>query len=128
MTLIDTSAWIDFFKGTPAAVRRIDALLADGDAAITGPVLAEVLSGTRTKEAYRHLRELLLGLEWLSEPAEAWGLVADARFALARQGTQASLVDLLIALNARAAGASLLTRDRDFTRIRDVVPLELEVF
>lgn len=128
MTLIDTSAWIDFFRGSPAAVRRIDPLLASGTAAIAGPVYAEVLSGAPTRAAYLHLREQLLGLEWMPDPDEAWNQVADARFELARRGWQASIVDLWIALTARAAAVTLLTRDRDFSRIREVIPLELEVF
>jgi predicted nucleic acid-binding protein len=128
MTLIDTSAWIDFFRGTPAAVARVDPLLESGGAAITGAVYAEVLSGARTRELFRHLGDQLLGLTWIDDAPGAWAAIADARFALARTGTQAAVVDLLVAVNARAAGASLLTRDRDFARIRSVIQLDVEIF
>jgi predicted nucleic acid-binding protein len=54
--------------------------------------------------------------------------MAAARFSLARHGTQAHLVDLVIALIASATGHTLLTRDRDFTGIARVVPLDVELF
>jgi len=64
----------------------------------------------------------------LVPPADVWERAAAARFGLARQGTQAHLVDLLIALSASHAGHALLTRDRDFTAIAQVVPLDVELF
>ncbi|MFP6665660.1 MAG: hypothetical protein VCC00_15815 [Deltaproteobacteria bacterium] len=54
--------------------------------------------------------------------------LAEARFTLARQGAQAQLIDLSIALTTDAAAAHLLTRDRDFERIAAVLPLELTIF
>jgi predicted nucleic acid-binding protein len=57
-----------------------------------------------------------------------WDQVADARFALARTGFQAAIADLVIAITALQAGHSLLSRDRDFERIRAIVPVDLAVF
>ena len=48
--------------------------------------------------------------------------------ALARGGFQAEIVDLAIAVSTLARGFRLLTRDRDFERIRTVVPIELDLF
>lgn len=127
-TLIDTSAWIAFFRGDPVAVRRVDRLLADGRAAITGPVLAEVLSGAPTRATFQMLERLLHGLERLPEPDAVWDRVAEHRFTLARRGYQASLIDLTIALTALDTDHTLLTRDRDFRRIQAVVPATLEIF
>jgi len=126
--LADSSAWIAFLRGDAAAVHRIDPLLADGRVAIAGAIYAEVLSGTASRSEFDLLSGLLRGLEWLPEPRDLWERVAEARFALARRGFQAAIVDLVIALCALEARHTLLTRDRDFTRIRTVVPFELEVF
>jgi predicted nucleic acid-binding protein len=126
--LVDTSAWIAFFHGEKDAVSRIDRLLGRGEAALSGPVYAELLSGARTRSAFEDLRSLLGSLEWLEEPPVAWDRVAETRFALARQGVQASLVDLLIAVTAVEAGTALLTRDKDFGRIARVLPLDVTVF
>ncbi len=126
--LADTSAWIAFLRGDAAAVRRIDPLLAEGRLAIAGAVYAEVLSGTTSRGDFDLLTGLLRGLEWLPEPLDSWDRVAEARFALARRGFQAAVLDLVIALCAFESRHTLLTRDRDFARIQTVVPLELEVF
>lgn len=126
--LVDTSAWVAFFRGDAAAIRRVDPLLAEGRVAITGPVFAEVLSGARRAADFDLLNRLLRGLDRLAEPEALWDRVAEHRFALARRGYQASLVDLTIALAALDSGHTLLTRDSDFRRIQAVVPAELEIF
>lgn len=127
-TIVDSSAWVDFLRGEPAAVARVSASVREGLAAITGPIAAEVLSGARSSSEYRLLREVFDGLEWVSDAASLWLRVADHRFALARGGFQAGLIDLAIAVTALDAGRKLLTRDRAFERIRTVVPIELDVF
>jgi predicted nucleic acid-binding protein len=126
--LIDTSAWIDFFRGTREAVRHIDPLIADDRAGINGVVYAEVLSGARDRPHFMRLRRTFRALGWVEEPAGIWDQVAEARFALARTGFQAAIADLLIAISALQAGHSLLARDRDFERIRAIVPVDLAVF
>ena len=126
--LVDSSVWIDFFRGDPRARARLDVLLQDDRAAVSGPIVAEVTSGARTPAIFQQLRSRLGALTMLDAPEDVWDRAAAARFALARQGTQAHLVDLLVALTASSAGHALLTRDRDFTAIARVVPLDIEVF
>ena len=127
-TLVDSSAWLDFLGGKPEASRRVDLVLAKGRAFITGPIWAELMSGATSTSQYGQLRELLEGIEWAPEPERLWVRAAEHRFALARRGFQAGLIDLTIALSASDGGYRLLTRDRDFARIRTVVPIELDLF
>ena len=127
-TLVDSSAWIAFLRGEPPAVRRIDPLLARGRAATWGPIAAEVLSGAPSRKDFDVLKRVFHGLDWLTDPPALWDRVAEHRFALARRGYQASLVDLMIALSALDAGHALLTRDSDFRTIQSVIPIEVEVF
>jgi predicted nucleic acid-binding protein len=126
--LVDTSVWVDFFRGDKQALARLDPLLRDDRAAVAGPIVAEVTSGARTPGVFQQLRARLGALTMLEPPPDLWDRVAAARFSLARQGTQAHLVDLLIALTASAAGHTLLTRDRDLADIARVVPLDVELF
>lgn len=127
-TLIDTSAWVDFFRGEVAARKKVDPLLQEGRAAICGAVHAEVLSGAKDRALYDRLALLFDGLTYFETGDAAWQKVGELRFLLARQGTQAHLVDLLIAVTAMEHGASLLTRDRDFARIAKVLPVTLKIF
>ena len=127
-TVVDTSAWVAFLRGEAVAVRRVGPLLTNGRVAITGPISAEVLSGTRSRWEFDTLKSLLEGLGRLDDPVSLWDRVAEHRFMLARKGFQASLIDVAIALSALDAGHRLLTRDADFKPIQTVVPIELEVF
>ena len=124
--LVDSSVWVDFFRGGRDVVRRVDAALAKDRVAVCGPVVAEVLSGARTRADFVRVKDAFEGLTLLPDPVDSWPRVAEARFSLARRGTQASLVDVLIALTAADAGHALLTRDADFRRIASVIPVELE--
>jgi predicted nucleic acid-binding protein len=126
--LVDSSVWIDFFRGEANTRARVDGLLAEDRVAIAGVVWAEVLSGARDRPVYLRLARSLSALRMLAEPTDIWNRVAEARFALARGGTQAAVTDLWIAIVAAASGHALLTRDRDFERIRTVVPLDLAYF
>jgi len=126
--LVDTSVWIAFFRGDKGTIARVDPLLRDDRAAVSGPIVAEVTSGARTPAAFQQLRTRLGALTALEPPSDHWERVAAARFSLARQGTQAHIVDLLIALTAASAGHTLLTRDRDFTAIAKVVALDVELY
>jgi predicted nucleic acid-binding protein len=103
-------------------------LLAEGDAAVCGPTYAELVSGAPSPAESRRLASLLQGLDWLEPATSVWGRIAEARFALARAGKQAAVLDLFIALVAADHGAELLTRDRDFEDISRVVPLQLRRF
>ncbi len=127
-TVVDTSAWVDFLRGDEEAGSRVDRLLADGAVVVTGPIRAEVLSGAQTSGQYERLRRLFEGLVRMADPPDLWDRVGEYRFALARGGFQAEIVDLAIAVTAFAGGHRLLTRDRDFSRIRTVVPIELDLF
>jgi predicted nucleic acid-binding protein len=109
-------------------VRRLDSLLAAGRVATWGPIAAEVLSGVPSRKEFDLLKRLFQGLDRLADPSALWERVAEGRFLLARRGSQASLVDLAISLAAADAGQTLLTRDADFRRIQEVVPIELDVF
>jgi predicted nucleic acid-binding protein len=126
--LVDSSAWVDFLSGEKAAVGLVGPLLGRGLAAICGPVAAEVLSGAQNSSEFGVLRDLMDGLPQALDPIDLWPRVADHRFALARGGFRVGLIDIVIAVTALDAGLRLVTRDRDFERIRTVVPIDLDLF
>ena len=126
--LVDTSAWVAFFRGDGEAVRRVDSLLERDLARLCGPVYAEILSGARSKGQQDELKLYLRAVPWIVADEPAWERAALARFSLARIGQQCGLLDVMIAQTAADWGARLLTRDRDFERIARVIPLDLEVF
>lgn len=123
--LVDSSVWVEFFRGNARIVSRLDAALEADRVAVCGPIVAEVVSGARSRREFETLRSAFEGIDLVPDPPDAWPRIADARFALARRGTQAALVDLLIALTAAESRHTLLTRDADFDRIAAVLPVDI---
>jgi predicted nucleic acid-binding protein len=116
--LIDTSAWIEFFRDTGSPVcGRVDELLAE-DVATCDPIRMEVLAGARNEQHLHRLRRLLARATVLpTGPAnydQAAGIYRHCR----REGeTVRKLIDCLIAAVAISADVAVLHRDADFEAI-----------
>lgn len=127
MLLADTSIWIDFLRGTERG-RVLGQFLRDGEpVACTEPVLMEVLAGARNADEYRRVRSALMSVNWLPFDPVADFESAARIYAMSRSVgvTPRGLVDCMIASVALRTGAAVLTHDRDFTRLAEVVPLHL---
>ncbi len=129
MILVDTSAWVEYLRGTGSRVhRRVRELIEPEERlAVTEVVVMEVLAGARDDAHLERLRRLLLGCEFLplaglSDYEDAAALFRQCR----RAGkTLRSLTDCLIAITAIRAGAELIHADRDFDTIARHAPLHL---
>jgi predicted nucleic acid-binding protein len=126
VTLIDTSAWIEFFRGTGQAAQQVDTALAEGEAAWCGPIATELRRGfVSAKERAKVLR-LLEGCHWLAQPEGLWEEAGDLGYVLRRKGLTVKTFDLLIATYALSHGTALLAVDGDFKAIeKKGIPLDL---
>jgi predicted nucleic acid-binding protein len=124
LVLVDTSVWVRFFRmaQSPEA-RTLDALLALAAVTTCAPIRAEVVSGAPTPREFARLRALFDALSVLEPPGDVWRQLEACRFALARRGHQASVVDLFIALTAQAHRVAFWTLDEDFRHLSAVVPI-----
>lgn len=126
MILVDTSAWIDFFRGSGRHAQRVDALLASHDVAVCGPVLTEIGRGLSSAKQQTIVLSLLDGCHSLDQPQQLWRDAGDLGFYLARRGVSCKSFDLLIATYALSHAVGLLSSDKDFVRMqRAGVPLLL---
>jgi hypothetical protein len=127
MTLVDTSAWIEFLRDTrSAACVRVDALL---DAQITTchPVRMEVLAGARDEDHLHDLRGLLARPTLLSTLPGDYEQAALLYRNCRRAGeTVRKLIDCLIAAHAIRAQVPLLHVDADFDVLARHSALEIE--
>ena len=114
MILVDTSAWIDFFRGKRPLSEAVDDALDANEAALCGPVVTELRRGLRTVAERKRVLPLLGGCHTLGDPPALWQEAGDLGFFLARRGVTAKTMDLLIATIALAHGVAVLTRDADF--------------
>lgn len=131
MILVDSSAWVEYLRGTGSRVhRRVRELLESEERlASTEVVVMEVLAGARDDAHLERLRRILFGCEFL--PLAGLSDYEDAA-ALYRQCRRAgkslrSLTDCLIAVVAIRGGTELLHADRDFDTIARHAPLRIAV-
>jgi predicted nucleic acid-binding protein len=126
----DSSAWIEYLRGTGVAIdRKLNALIdTDADVAITEIVVMEVLAGARSPRHVSDLRARLLAfpvltLDGLSDVEEAAQIYRDCAVA---GETIRTMSDCLIAVPAIRVRASILHNDRDFDAIARHTDLRIE--
>ena len=130
MILTDTSAWVEYDRGTNSSVdRRLTALIEnDGPVAVTQPVVMEVLAGARDDRREADLRRLLLRFELLTFEgvADFDGAARIYRRCRAAGITPRGMVDCMIASVAWRREATLLAHDADMDRVARVIGIELD--
>lgn len=118
MTLVDTSAWIEYLRATGSGVHHAvrDLLAGRGEIHTTDVVLMEVLAGGRDDIHTRNLRRLLMRAEFVPVDGLADFEQAAALYQTCRRAgeTVRALNDCLIAAVAIRAGVDVLHADRDF--------------
>lgn len=115
MILVDTSAWIEFLRGTGSLTcDEVDRLLGT-EIAVCDPVRMEVLAGARDEEHLRRLRGLLARATTLpTGPVDHESAASMFRACRRRGETVRKLVDCLIAAVAIRHDLALLHADADF--------------
>ena len=117
MILVDSSVWIDFFRGTTTPqVELLDALLGTEPLAVGDLILAEVLQGFHSDRDSNQARQLLLTFEMVNIVDLQIAIQAAKNFrALRTKGiTARKTIDTLIATCCIQKGHILLHSDRDF--------------
>jgi predicted nucleic acid-binding protein len=128
LILVDTSAWIEFLRGTGSEVSvRVRELLGADQAATTDVVVMEVVAGARDAADEKELLTLLDRCHFI--PTDGPQDYEDAA-AISRVCRQAGdrvrwLADCLIATVAIRADLPILTVDTDFEAIARHTPLQL---
>lgn len=126
---IDTPVWRDYFAGhNPERGDRVDELIAQRLARISGAVMQELLAQARTPAACDRLAEALLGVYARSEDGESQIARLAGRIAcrLHAEGL-APLPPLRVASAAAAiaAHAPLLTTDTALHAVARLFPLKI---
>ena len=128
MTLIDTSAWIEFLRrnGRSDVKNRVAAYLHANQAAHCGPVEFEVLSGAKDAEM-ADIRDVFRFSARLDFPEACWQRAAQVERDLRAKGVTVPRDDVFVAAVALYHNVALYTCDPHFTLVRDrgKIPLHL---
>ena len=127
MYLVDTSAWIDYFRQVDTEATRLFTEVLDRDYpfGITPEIYQEVLQGAASERDFEQLAEYL-GTQRLYRPettVESYREAARIYFRCRRSGvTVRSTIDCIIARTCIEHGLMLLHDDRDFLNMARVIP------
>ena len=117
MILVDSSVWIDYFKGTiTAQTEKLDRLLGHEPLAIGDLILTEVLQGFDSERDFNDARRMLTSLMVVELGGREIAIQAAKNFrALCRLGvTVRKTIHSVIATRCIEDGYDLLHNDRDF--------------
>jgi predicted nucleic acid-binding protein len=127
MVIVDTTVWIDFFKGRETdQVGKLEKLLSEEtDAFTTGLIVQEVLSGIKRKRERERVRKEFAHFIVVMPTFDTHIQAAEIFDVCQKKGyTIRSVIDCLIAALALEYDLTILESDRDYGYISAVVPLK----
>ena len=126
--VVDTSAWIEYLRWSPHALRpRVDVLMKAHQARLSWVAAGELLRGVRDAHELAAVEELIGTVPILAERPVLWGEAGRLSNRLRRAGHAVDLVDCYLGVLACEHGAGLLTGDRHFEAIAFDLKLVVEI-
>jgi predicted nucleic acid-binding protein len=123
--LVDTSAWIEFFRKRAPWYRTILRLIDDDRVCCGGIILGELLQGAKSDRELTVLKNFLHVFEFLPDSPDLWEKAGELSYEMRRKGNPMGLSNCFIAVSAVAGGAAVLTLDRHFTVLGKEIGLKL---
>lgn len=128
MILVDSSVWIDFYRGTETEqTQKLEQhIAASSDICVCGLVITEVLQGFPKQSDHDDARADFSKLIYLADDRSTFELSATIFRELRRQGiTIRKTIDCIIAALVIQHQVNFLQDDRDFRHIDGHYPLNL---
>jgi len=127
--LVDTSVWSlalrrNSARGTPAETELIE-LIREGRVLMLGAIRQELLSGVRSNEQFKKLRDGLRAFSDIVLEEADYEEAASCFNRCRAKGLQGSNTDFLICAVAFRRNAAVLTTDDDFERFTRVLHVNL---
>ncbi len=117
MIFVDSSVWIDYFKGRiTRETDLLDRLLGTEPLAVGDLILAEVLQGFASERDFNEARRVMTSLDVVEVGGRAVAIQAARNYRTLRERgvTIRKTIDTLIATRCIESGYDLLHCDRDF--------------
>jgi tRNA(fMet)-specific endonuclease VapC len=125
--LIDTSAWIEFFRKKESSISlRLTEYLKLNQACYTGPIAVELYQGAKTSKEVEVIHQLLQTIHYVDITRSHYHHAGQISYKSARSGKIFSTVDLILAVVAHDEQLKLLSLDIHFKEIFHFCPLLLE--
>ena len=128
MILVDTSAWIEYFRnGVQSVVHKVEKSLKEEDVAIGDLVYCEILQGIYSEPQRRQVEDLLLTLPRFEMVGFEIANKSAANFRLLRSKgvTVRKTIDVIIGTFCVENDLQLIHHDRDFDLMAKHIGLSL---
>ncbi len=125
--LVDTSVWIDYFRGVDAGhIRALERALNKDNVLLPDLTLAELLLGVPTEAVATRLEQQLEAFELADIGGHELSIVAARNYRILRSKgiTIRSTIDLLIGTWCIETNAHLLHNDRDYAYMQQHLGLQ----
>lgn len=128
MIIVDTSAWIEFFRnGEPAVVRKVDRCLEKNLVGVGDLIYCEIMQGIKAPAERKTVSTLLLSLPRYDMVGFTIAEKGAENYRLLRTKgiTIRKTIDVIIATFCVESGFLLVHYDRDFNHMAPVFGLEI---
>ncbi len=124
--LIDTSAWVEYFRGSSEVAKIVhDKYLYL--ACITGPIITELIQGLKTENEKYVLASALESISRLSINDQDWIDAGEKGALLRKQRITVPLADLIIYTMAVKNNCSIYTADKHFQMIQEATGESIDI-
>lgn len=121
--LVDTNVFIDYLRAGEDPALKLTEKYDTTDLVTCGVVKAEVLRGVKSQAVRSKLEEFFGIMRYADTSLATWDEVWQLAWLLDRQGKVLPLADIVIAVCAKKAECAVLTRDRHFEHIPELLVL-----
>ena len=115
--LVDTTIWIEFFRGRSKIADHLEILLMENAVWTCGVVMFEVLQGIKPEGEKNKVLSVLAGLPYVEMTKKLWQNAAELSKSLKKNGVNLPLSDIFISAIAIENDLSIYTLDNHFTQI-----------
>ncbi len=124
MIVVDTSVWIEYFRGHSAVVSELNELLDDQSVLIPAPVWIEILSGASKKDLVV-LKSTLSALPRATPGKSTWKTIEAWIAVASKKGKRFGFADLLIAAICSETQSKMWSMDGDFSEMAQLKFIKL---
>jgi len=125
-TLIDTSAWIEYFKEKTAGLsKKVDEILSKHEVYVPKVVIAELIQGSKSEREISIIEDFVDAFNIIDQREDTWTKAGKLSFSLKKKGKNVNLTDCYIAVIAQEHDCQILSLDMHFKDIQKSLSIRL---
>lgn len=126
--LVDTSVWIDYFKGSDANFQsKVDKTLTNCRIYVPKVVLSELIQGAKSEKEIAVIEDFIDAFYIVDQKNDTWLNAGRLSFSMKRKGITVNIIDCYIAVIASENDCGIFSLDEHFKSIKKFLHIDLIV-